>query len=190
MKTVKSVLLTSLIASSALGASCIANTNALSNQYSNDNFIVKLGAANINGPHSHSNVAPVIELAKRFDVNNAAIELSARYSHANTDNQDSMFYSLPKITYLAFYTPNCVNSFFYGGGLSWSKTRHYNSVNTNNTASFQGLYAEGVVGYEMHRDKKIKTTLELNVSQPVLASSQHGRNPGPSVFATLGFGFL
>lgn len=136
---------------------------------------------------------PYVSIGDRFDIGDAAIELAMGWGEHKDDEHSITYFSLPKITYLQFYSPTHRNSLYYGGGVSWSsiknnKQRHWYNYNEPQDY-FRGIFAEGVLGYELNHDQAIRTMLELNVSQPVLAHKKEGKHPGPTALLLLNFGF-
>lgn len=189
MNKSKPIICLSIIPSILLMSNCWASTHSAAN-LNNDIYLLKMGVAGINDTHSHFDITPSIGLAKRFEINEAAIEVSVNYAGSNNNTHSSKQLSFPKIIYLMFHDVNNPSSFYYGGGLSWSKTKRGYRDHSNTDSYFEGIFLEGTAGYEIHRDQKIRTTFELNISQPIIANSHQGSQPGPSVFANIGFGFF
>lgn len=185
MNTFKTLICSCIITAASFSAPCLANAK----HFNNDTYLLKMGIANIYGSQSSHVISPSIALAKRFEIPQAAIEVSMQYAGVENDHRESDHFSLPKIMYLKFHTPDNPNTIYYGGGLSWSEVEQTDSHNPANNGHFEGIFLEGALGYEIHRDQKIRTTFELNISQPVVASSRQGTHPGPSIFASIGFGF-
>lgn len=152
-----------------------------------DLYVFKMGPGLINtGSQLFQKFSPNFEIAKRFEVYEGALEISTHYSKKSGNNK-SVHWSFPKLTYLFFHEPQDYNTFYYGGGISWSKINTKGNT-SNPKMHFEGLFIEGTVGYELHRHRRIRTLIELSISQPMSASSHKGPHPGPSFFANIGFG--
>lgn len=146
---------------------------------------VRLGAGKVT-PNSHSDIGPSIHLGRRYELDDSAIDISINWAHSEGANgyRKHDFVSFPKILYLYYHEPQCDNSWFYGPGLSWAwlkRDRH--------DKEFTGICLEGAVGYEFKRYSDIRTIIQLDVSQPLLAADKKGGIPGPVITCSAGVGF-
>jgi hypothetical protein len=136
---------------------------------------LKLGVGGAKG-----GVGPSIGIGRRFGMEGAAIDVSANWTGSNRTG----YFSLPKMLYLSYLTPNCPSSFYYGAGLS------FGGIGAK-CHTFSGLLAEGAVGYEFQRDSDVKLFAELDFSHGVVPfSSKHGFNGfNPAIAFSVGAGF-
>ncbi len=144
---------------------------------------IKMGAG-MSLAKGHRDLGPTIGIGYRIvDVNDCcAVDLSFNFTAAKHES----FYSMPRIMYLYYFNPNDVSSLYVGGGLSFG----FKSINKHHHKSFKGLEAEAVVGYEFNRFSNIRTFVELNLSQPVLAAGSHRNNyKMPVLTLSAGIGF-
>tara|TARA_R110002110_G_scaffold415609_1_gene651424 strand:+ start:10386 stop:10973 length:588 start_codon:yes stop_codon:yes gene_type:complete len=153
-------------------------------------YQVKLGAGIAQSGKQNASM-PLVSFGKRYEVGDAAIEISTSWgTHKSDSGFKTLFYNLPKITYIAFLNPNSSTSFYYGAGFSWGsieqKAPKYLPIEKS---YFTGIFAEGTAGYELHRTTAIRTMVELSLSQPLVANSKRGPHPGPTGFLSLIFGF-
>jgi len=144
-------------------------------------WYVNLGGGTLSSGSS-SDVAPLFAFGRRFDIGNAALDISAGWAGSEHSGYDVEYFYFPKVVYLAYEKPNAISSFFYGGGLSWSGYRKMNQ-------HFSGISAEAVVGYELQRNSNIRPMVQLELSQPLLAYSYRGTHPGPAVQMSMNVGF-
>jgi len=92
----------------------------------------------------------------------------------------SYYYAAPRIVTL-FYMDNA----YFGGGMSWGGVSTRSSGDT-----FHGLFAEGVIGWELACSSCTKTFFEINFSQAVIPVIQRsGKWPNPVVYGSFGFYF-
>lgn len=148
-----------------------------------DIYYLQLGAGHFNAGSS-STLAPLMGFGKRFEIDEAAMDISATWAmHESHRGNETTFYALPKITYLQFAQPAQTSTFFYGGGLSWS------SVKKDQASKFRGLFGQVVVGYEFKRQVRYRPFIQLEFMQPLVAQKKVGQFPGPSALITLNLGF-
>lgn len=150
---------------------------------------VKMAAGMSRAGNSHLGI-PVISLGRRFEIGDAAIEISGTWGEHKTSNESrSSFITLPKFSYIGFLQPNSQHSFYYGGGLSWGQVKWDDHINNSQSTKFHGMFAEGVLGYELHRTSALRTMVEFSVSQPMMAHKKIGSTPGPVASLGLSIGF-
>jgi hypothetical protein len=136
---------------------------------------------------SESSFVPVLGLGRRCECPEMGVDysLSLGYSTGIGGNKRSVFiYTVPKILALRFVDPCSNFSFYYGGGASWSGI-----VNNNIHQTFHGVFLEAVLGYELQRKGSVRTFIELEVNQGILAAYRKGKYPSPSAQLTFGMGF-
>lgn len=153
-------------------------------------YELKLGGGYAQTGRNNSTI-PYIAIGDRIEIGDgAAIEISIAWGEHNTESGNSIKYSsFPKICYITSYNHTYDKSFYYGGGVSWSSVRYHASNPFEPNSHFRGIFAEGVLGYELGRSSTVRTMLELNVSQPMISNSKSGNHPGPTFILSLNFGF-
>ena len=124
---------------------------------------------------------PAIGVGHRREWCGKAIDVSANYSVAGKHGH---YFSIPKIMYLQYFTPEADCSPYLGGGLSWGELR-----NKRKGQNFQGVFGELAAGYEFQRHSPIHTFVQLDLSQGLLANKKHGSTPAPAIALTAGIGF-
>jgi len=192
-KLLYAVALSSIFCTPTILADTYNNSDRGVTRYESNNpgnlYQIKLGAGMAqSGKHNSS--MPLISVGKRYEVGDAAIEISTAWgTHKSDSGFKTVFYSLPKITYLAFTKPNSSDSIYYGGGFSWGSIEQRAPQNIIQKTYFTGIFAEGTIGYELHRTTAIRTMVELSLSQPLVANTKRGPHPGPTGFLSLIFGF-
>lgn len=128
---------------------------------------------------------PGMALGYRLGVGSAAVDISASYTYGFSDNKDerSYYYTLPKVTYLMYFSPASAESLYYGAGLAWGGMRNQED------SKFIGIIPGVSVGYEMNRKANWRSFMQLDVSQPALAALKEGKFPGPLAEFSVGFGY-
>jgi hypothetical protein len=136
---------------------------------------LKLGAGGAKG-----GVGPAIGIGRRIGMEGAAIDISTNWY----GSRKTGYFSLPKMLYLSYLTPNCDSSFYYGGGLS------FGGIGSKGH-TFSGLLAEAAVGYEFQRDSDVKLFAQLDFSHGIVPfSSKHGFHGfSPAIAFSVGAGF-
>jgi hypothetical protein len=124
---------------------------------------------------------PAIGVGRRFEWGTKAVDISANYSIAGKHGH---YFSIPKIMYLQYLTPYADCSPYLEGGLSWGELH-----NKRKDQKFQGVFGELAVGYEFHRHSPIRTFIQLDLSQGLLANNKHGSTPAPALALSAGIGF-
>ena len=128
---------------------------------------------------------PGMGLGYRSVMGASALDISANYTTGYAENKDerSYYYTLPKVSYLRYFSPESESSLYYGAGLAWGGMRN------NDNSKFIGIVPGASVGYEMNRKATWRSFMQLDVSQPALAALQEGKFPGPLAEFSLGFGY-
>ena len=147
---------------------------------------VKLGGT-ITTLFQQSSFVPIIGFGRRLESSAVAIDYSAKigYLKGLTGCDHSVFlYTLPKILVIRYAYPYFESSFLYGAGVSFSGV-----VNHNTNQTFHGVSLEGTIGYELHRCDSMRSFIELEISQPILAAYRKGVFPSPSIGVSVGMGF-
>lgn len=158
--------------------------------HSKDDFCeidyLKLGGALITMGQK-STFVPVIGFGRRCECPEMGVDYSATIGYAKgiAGNERSVFlYTIPKILALKFVDPCSNFSFYYGGGGSWTGI-----VNNNKRQSFHGIFVEAVIGYELQRQCSMRTFIQFEVNQGILAAYRKGKYPSPTGLLTFGIGF-
>lgn len=131
---------------------------------------------------------PGLGLGYRYNIDAAAIDVSANYTRevAGKENE-TYFYTAPRVSYLRYWNGEKDQSFYYGAGLAWGGVRK--SADEN----FAGLVPNATVGYEMNRNATVRSFVQLDVSQPALSitttSVSYQNLPGPLAEVSIGLGF-
>ncbi|MGA8164225.1 MAG: hypothetical protein WB791_04270 [Waddliaceae bacterium] len=126
-------------------------------------------------------IQPAIGIGRRYEWNGQAVDVSANYSGKN---HRQFFYSVPKIMYLQYLDPVADTSPYVGGGLSWGESR-----DKSKNRQFQGIFGELAAGIEFQRHSPIRTFVEVDVSEGLIASRKKNRTYAPVVMLTAGIGF-
>lgn len=142
---------------------------------------IRLGAGSVD-PSSEGRIGPSLHLGRRYETEENAVDISVNWVRPS---KDRMYISAPKVMYLSFLTPHCDRSFYWGAGLSLGFLR----VDDVEEKKFDGLYAEGSIGYELLRRSNMRAGVQVDVSQGLLAFDEHGSYPSPVVECSLGIGF-
>lgn len=124
---------------------------------------------------------PAIGVGRRYEWTGKAVDISANYA---ANGHSGHYFSIPKIMYLQYLTPQSNCSPYLGGGLSWGEVR-----DKHEDHKFQGIFAEFAVGYEFQRQSPIRTFVQLDLSQGLLAHNKRGSTPAPTLALTAGIGF-
>lgn len=139
-----------------------------------------------------NNLVPGIGYGRRYQWGEKAVDLSINYAGSG---KVGSFYTLPKIMYLHSLSPSRNNSIYVGGGLSWGgiHNKHHKKDHKHDgkhrSQKFQGIFGEFALGYEFQRNCPIRTFVEFNLSQGIIAHSKHGSTPYPILTLAGGIGF-
>ena len=140
----------------------------------------KLGAGVLSAK-DWKDLMPALGAGRRYEWNGKAVDISANYSIAG---KHGYHYSIPKIMYLQYLTPEADSSPYFGGGLSWGELH-----NKRKGQKFQGIFGELAAGYEFQRNSPIRTFVQLDLSQGLIAHHKHKSTPAPALALTAGIGF-
>lgn len=127
------------------------------------------------------NPAPAIGVGRRYEWNGKAVDISINGSLSENNGH---YYSLPKMMYLHYLTPDSNHSPYLAGGLSWGEV-----TIKHKDRRFQGIFGEFAIGYEFHRLSPIHTFIQLDISQGFIAHNKRGSTPAPAIALTAGAGF-
>ena len=159
------------------------NNNSIFNKFTynscgihNFNY-VKVGGGIVRAHHFYS-ITPTISLGHRFDKGNSAIDLSINWA----GNDKKTFYATPRVVVLKYLDHNSLSSMYYGVGLS------YGGITGHHTRRFNGIFAEGVVGWETYLED-VKAFAEINVSQAAVPFKDHYSIDAPVITFAVGVGF-
>lgn len=147
---------------------------------------LKLGGAIVT-IKQNSTFVPIIGFGRRCECSDMGVDYSASlgYARGMGGNTRSVFmYTFPKILALRFIDPCSNFSLYYGGGGSWTGI-----VNNNKKQTFHGVFVEAVIGYELQRQTSMRTFIQLEVNQGILAAYRKGKYPSPTALLTFGIGF-
>lgn len=134
-----------------------------------------------------STFVPIIGFGRRYECPEMGVDYSVKFGYAKgiAGNDRSVFvYTAPKILALRYLDPCSNFSVYYGGGASWSGI-----VNNNKSQTFHGVFLEAALGYELQRRGSVRTFIQLDMNQAVLAAYRKGKFPTPSLELTFGMGF-
>lgn len=155
---------------------------------------LKMGVSDSETVPSEKDIIPGIGIGYRIFSGSSALDISAsissRTTRENEEKLSSTSYVFPRVNYLYYPSAKSSNSFYAGGGLSWGAV--YSSSTSDlskNSNEFVGLIPNINVGYEMSRMSTIRTFIQLDVSQPVIAATRKGDLPRPFAEISLGAGF-
>jgi hypothetical protein len=136
-------------------------------------------------PTSNTQLLPGLGLGFRLERGSSAIDLSASYNRHDYTLADSFFFTVPKANYLYYFgDEGRNNSFYLGGGAAWG------GIGTNDGTRFLGLIPNLTAGFEMNRNVKWRSFVQLDVSQAAdLSLANFGTLPGPIAELSFGGGF-
>lgn len=166
-------------------------------------FYIKMGANESNLPKNTDTLMPEVGVGYRYAQSHHGMDVSVegglRGEHITTDlKKTNYFYSLPKVDYLYYVTPESNTSFYAGmgaalGGLRQEKedvvTEDGVTTTTTSVQEFHGIIPNVVIGQEFNRRGTVKSFVQLEVSQPAVAASQTGKLPTPRASLFVGAGF-
>ncbi len=146
---------------------------------------VRMGVSDTNAVSAFETI-PSAGLGYRYAVSSAVIDVSATYTREY--GSENYFYTVPKVSYLRYYSPEAEQSFYYGAGLAWG------GLEKGADASFQGLVPNATVGIELNRNSAWRSFVQFEVSQPALAinawnSYSISNLPAPLAEVSFGLGF-
>lgn len=144
-------------------------------------FYVRFAAAenNITRPDTP---LPGLGIGYRRLAGDGAADISISGIGYAEKNNDHLFWTAPKASYIHYLQPSQKESFYVGGGLAWGGLRARGQ-------NFIGIIPSATGGYEFVRKSTVLGFTELNLSQPALAVSKKGTFPGPILEWTVGIGF-
>ena len=143
-------------------------------------------------PTDVKNVLPGLGAGARYSIGSGAIDLSASYTGDNpfVDQTETYFYTVPRLSYLYYATPSKEQSFFGGAGLA------YGGLKSSDTTLFNGLIPSISLGYEMNRLQNWRSFVQLDISQPAVATASSKPfakmatwSLGPIAELAFGFGY-
>ncbi len=146
---------------------------------------VTLGASAISANES-LNPIPAITIGHRFERERSAIDISygATYGETTKERHTAWSYTLPRILHIGYLQPKSDSSFYYGLGASFGGIR-----DTLQKKHFTGIFGNAALGLEMSRSSRIRTMLQLDMSQPVLGIKKTDISFLPTVQLSYGIGF-
>ncbi len=179
----------------------------------NGTMYLKMSAAESELPKSDENIMPGLGIGYRAAYGHHAADISTEGNRreirdAKGHRTTNFSYTFPRANYLYYVSPQRSSSFYAGGGLGFGgmeqttvivaveETTAEDGVVTDaipahdKNQEFYGMIANAAVGYEFGRlSGGAKTFVQLDVSQPTLATSRSGEFFGPKVSLSAGVGF-
>lgn len=174
---------------------------------------LKMGASESELPKNDQKLMPGFGLGFRHADGHHAVDVSAEGNRreirdAANERVVNYSYTLPKINYLFYVTPESNSSFYAGAGVALGGKKDISPVAAkeevkaedgtvataavaahNSVQEFHGFIPNAVVGFEFGRKSDVRTFAELSVSQPTVAIAKEGNFFGPQVALNLGLGF-
>ncbi len=114
-----------------------------------------------------ANVLPALGLGWRYSIASSAIDISASYTgvDAFASNKESYSFTLPRVSYLYYFSPESkAQSFYMGAGLAYGGSK-------TDAMAFNGLIPSLSAGYEMNRHQNWRSFMQLDVSHPTFATT-------------------
>ena len=122
-----------------------------------------------------------------------------------TNTSKSFYITAPKVSYIRYLSSNPKNAPYAGLGGSWifmaaeketeirlenqEEEEYFVTSSFETVERFNGLAGSAVVGYEMNRNSRIRSFIQLEATQGLLAASKKGDLPKPIIELSLGLGF-
>lgn len=174
---------------------------------------MKMGVNESELPKNDQKLMPGLGIGYRAAFDHHAVDVSAdgnRREIRDVAQEKAVNYSytLPKVNYLYYVTPASDSSFYAGAGLAFGGMKDTTvvaavdevkaedgtvatpSVAAHNVVQeFHGLIPNIAAGYEFGRNTSVRTFVQLDVSQPAIATAREGTFFGPKVALSLGAGF-
>jgi hypothetical protein len=137
---------------------------------------------------------PGFGLGYRLISDFSALDISFAGKHRENDLSEGSTWTFPKVNYLYYLTPKADTSLYVGGGLAlggieaktFAKENQWETIERH---SFKGILANATLGYELQRVESIRSFVQLDITQPTIASRQDGKFPGPWAEFSVGAGF-
>ena len=147
---------------------------------------LKMGVSDSNLQTTDIQMLPGFGVGYRLVSGASAIDLSASFNRRDKVTNDikerTYLYTAPKANYLYYISSTSNNSFYAGGGVAWAGVK-------TETVKFIGLVPNIAIGYELNRTGTIRSFIQLDVSQPVIAAVQEGSLPKAFGEVSFGAGF-
>jgi hypothetical protein len=146
-------------------------------------------------PVSEVGAIPSLGIGYRRASGHSAVDISTSGSGHSSKGIEAYTYTLPKANYLYYLTPAVDNSLYMGGGLAWGgvkksvKSTDEDGHKFYKESSFHGIVANAAVGYEMYRSSPLRSFVQLDVNQPIVATHGTRGFPSPSTELAAGIGF-
>lgn len=148
---------------------------------------LRMGASDSRLPKDTDQILPSVGLGYRLIAGASAVDfstsLTARDIHTALGNERTYLYTLPKVNYYYYLSSNRNHSLYAGGGAA------VGGVRTSKANEFHGIVGNGTIGFEMNRNAALRSFLQFDVSQALLAASQKGDLPRPYAEFSFGVGF-
>lgn len=142
-------------------------------------FYLRFATSDADFIYNHS-VCPGFGFGYRRLANDGAIDISIN-GNGSFHFQKSCW-TIPKVSYLHYLTPNEEKSAYIGAGLAWG------GVDMGRGKDFIGIIPNATLGYEFAHKMPLLGFTELNISQPAIPLI-HSGFPGPIFELSIGGGF-
>ncbi|MCI5052958.1 MAG: hypothetical protein MRY21_07500 [Simkaniaceae bacterium] len=128
-------------------------------------------------------VTPKIGWGVRAMEKGAGVDISTSVSGLVLNHGEGILsYSLPKMQYLVYVNPKEEASMVYGLGGSFGGFH-------SSHADFVGLMANGSIGFEMNRTKKLRSMIQVDGALPVVAIFKQGNTQKPLFEVSFNLGY-
>ncbi len=135
-------------------------------------------------PGNRRPLMPGLGLGFRKMSGSSALDFSAAYSKRKGKHHGkSEWITLPKMSYLYYFSPVQTQSVYAGPGVAYGRIKRHAGDR------FQGLIPSASIGYEISRKANLLSFLQLDVSLPLIATKRRGHLPGLMAEFAFGAGF-
>lgn len=149
---------------------------------------VRLGLSNSRPNDDFSHMFPDVGVGIRYALPVGALDVSTSYTgdypFSKKDGK-TYFYTAPRASYLLYISPEKNNSLYGGVGIA------FGGLKKAHQGTFHGFIPSVSAGYEMNRGQRVSNFVQLDVSQPALATSLTSASALPTakaaVFKTVGW---
>lgn len=142
---------------------------------------VRLNVAEPNRLHQHP-IIPGVGIGYRKVEGSFALDFSGGYSQKRYHGKTE-FISLPKMSYLYYFSPLEAQSLYVGPGIGYGRIKERGHLR------FEGLIPSASVGYELSRKAGMLAFFQLDLSLPSFPTRHRGPLPGMAAEFAFGAGF-
>ncbi len=133
---------------------------------------------------SYDTPVPSMSVGRRYEIDEAAIDISCGFSYFSNHKKDFYQFYLPKIAYIKYLN---TSPYYCGIGLSYL-TQHNND--SNSYTRFSGIATHLSTGAEFGRHERIRQIVQLELSQPTIPAYKSGAKfLKPTLQVSAGIGF-